>query len=196
MSAAFRSYQQTSSSANTSMPRQKNRCQKQLLSETSVGILDEAALLILITFFLGQRMGDMAKLQLQWIRCLNASFLVLTLVEGKLISKIGPYSLMLHSSHPVAQIFFRHCSSRAAAGETRCPAPARSYQPFIRISSCVRFAEACLLGRFLWFSLSASGCGCIHPTLLDLWSCQPDCCVRNCCVRNRPPFVSLTFVRV
>ena len=183
MSAAFRSYQQTSSSANTSMPRQKNRCQKQLLSETSVGILDEAALLILITFFLGQRMGDMAKLQLQWIRCLNASFLVLTLVEGKLISKIGPYSLMLHSTFESGQ--------QARGAGHAAPSPHDPIDPF-RISSCVRFAEACLLGRFLWFSLSASGCGCIHPTLLELCSCQPDCCV--CYLR--PPFVTLTFVRV
>ena len=68
---------------------------------------------------------------------------LLTVVEGKVISKIGPYSLMLHSTFESGQ--------QARGAGHAAPSPHDPIDPF-RISSCVRFAEAAFSSWQLWVS--------------------------------------------
>ncbi|CUG90980.1 unnamed protein product [Bodo saltans] len=58
---------------------------------------DEAALVILVTFILGQRVSDMLLLIRERVTvCRNT--ITLTMVQGKVIRFIGPYSLYLSAS--------------------------------------------------------------------------------------------------
>lgn len=76
---------------------------------------DEAIILLTVTWLLGQRVSDMVLLQLPWIRTLQTpqgNFLMLTLVEGKVIGKIRPYTLSLDMTSPVAASLYRLAQSQ------------------------------------------------------------------------------------
>ena len=68
---------------------------------------DEAIILILVTWILGQRISDMILIDWRWIRVLTTTygqqFLIITLIEGKVINRIGAYSLSLDLNSPIAQ---------------------------------------------------------------------------------------------
>ena len=74
--------------------------------------VDKISLLIIITFFLGQRISDMAIAQLPHIRVMG-HFIAITLVEGKVIPRIGPYTLFISSSTFYGQAMLHLMQQRA-----------------------------------------------------------------------------------
>ena len=79
--------------------------------------VSEAAVAILLTWFLGQRLSDIALLQPNRIRVQSKEFISITFVEGKVIRKIRPYSLFLPVDHFLTTWLLRLASSRT--GGTR-----------------------------------------------------------------------------
>lgn len=75
---------------------------------------DHVSLGILVCFVLGQRLSDISLLRLERITY-HGNILAVTLIEGKVIRSIGPYSLYLDSRQPVGMLLRDFVTRRASA---------------------------------------------------------------------------------
>jgi hypothetical protein len=67
---------------------------------------------ILVAWFLGQRLADVEQLERRWIQLKQNMgtgdfFISLTFVRGKVIDRIGPYTLFINARHHVALLLMR-----------------------------------------------------------------------------------------
>lgn len=75
---------------------------------------DIYSLAIAATFVLGQRASDVALWRAERIRPLDARFLAISVVEGKVVPRIGPFSLFLPLDHEIAIALLQLVQKRRA----------------------------------------------------------------------------------
>lgn len=83
---------------------------------TLLQVRDIYSLAIATTFVLGQRASDVALWRAERIRPLDARFLAISIVEGKVVPRIGPYSLFLPIGHEIATALLHLVQLRRAEG--------------------------------------------------------------------------------
>lgn len=89
-------------------------CMEKIANQTACNSPMNAALL---TLYLGQRMGDVIKLQIQNILAI-AETVVIIFKEGKTVGKKGPFTLMVRQHSPAGTILLRIAEQAAADGRS------------------------------------------------------------------------------